>query len=166
VTTAIILFCRHQKIPVLGFADRIAVVAPMGLGFGRIANFVNGELWGREAPDWVPFRMIFPNGGDVPRYPSQLYQATMEGLILLIVMVALSRREKLRARFGCLTGIFLIGYAIARGIGELFRQPDAFLGFLFEGVTMGQVLSAPMLLAGIWLVVRSRPQPVVAVRAA
>jgi phosphatidylglycerol:prolipoprotein diacylglycerol transferase len=163
VTIAIILFCRQQNIPVLGFADRIAIISPLGLGLGRIANFINGELWGRPAPDWVPYRMIFPTGGDIPRYPSQLYQAFMEGLLLLIVMLLFSRRESVRARFGCLTGIFLIGYAIARSTGELFREPDSFLGFLFAGLTMGQLLCIPMLIAGIWLVARSRPQPVSAV---
>lgn len=152
VTIAIILFCRSNAIPLLGFADRVAVVTPLGLGFGRIANFINGELWGRPAPDWLPWAMIFPNAGDMPRHPSQIYQAIMEGLILFIVLFTLSRRESLRARFGFLTGVFLIGYAIARIIGEFFRQPDAFLGFLYAGATMGQLLSVPMLIAGAWMV--------------
>ncbi len=156
VAIAIVWFCRRQGIPLLGFADRIATVAPLGLMFGRLANFVNGELWGRPAPDWLPWAMIFPTGGDVPRHPSQLYQAAMEGLLLFIVMFTLSRREAVRARFGELTGVFLIGYALARIIGEVFRQPDAFLGFLFAGATMGQLLSLPMLAAGLWLVLRAR----------
>ena len=160
VTVAIVWYCRRYRIPVLGFADRIAIVAPMGLGLGRIANFINGELWGRPAPDWLPWAMVFPTGGPVPRHPSQLYQALMEGLIMFVAMWLLGREPRIRARFGCLTGIFLIGYAIARSIGELFRQPDAFLGFLIGGLTMGQLLSLPMLLAGIGLVAwsrRSRP---------
>ena len=136
VAIAIIIFCRRNAIPLLGFADRIAIVAPLGLGLGRIANFINGELWGRPAPDWLPWAMEFPRAPDCPsfpdicvaRHPSQLYEALMEGLILLVVMLVLSRRESLRARFGLLTGVFLCGYAVARIIGEYFREPDAFLG--------------------------------------
>jgi phosphatidylglycerol:prolipoprotein diacylglycerol transferase len=158
VAVAIVWFCRRQGIPILGFADRIAVVAPLGLGLGRIANFVNGELWGRPAPDWLPWAMIFPTGGPVARHPSQLYQALLEGFLLFLVMLLLARRETLRARFGCLTGAFLAGYAVARITGEFFREPDAFLGFLFGGITMGQLLSVPMLLAGLWLFFQSRPR--------
>ena len=185
VAVAITIFCRRNGIPLLGFADRIAVCAPIGLGLGRIANFINGELWGRPAPLWWPGSMVFPNaeptlrpsmqtyellhntvcaGLDptrcVPRFPSELYEALLEGLILFLVMFALSRRQSLRARFGALTGCFLVGYAIARIIGECFREPDAFLGFLAFGTTMGQILSVPLLLAGIWLIWRSREQPV------
>lgn len=158
VALAIVLYCRHERIAVLGFADRIAIAAPIGLGLGRLANFINGELWGREAPDTLPWAMIFPNGGPMPRHPSQIYQALMEGLILFVIMLACARSEAIRARFGALTGIFLSGYAIARTIGELFRQPDAFLGFLFAGATMGQLLSVPMLIAGVWLIARSQPK--------
>jgi phosphatidylglycerol:prolipoprotein diacylglycerol transferase len=156
VAIAILLFCRHHKISVLGFADRLAVCAPIGLGLGRIANFINGELWGRPAPDWLPWAMIFPRAGPVPRHPSQIYQALMEGLILFVVLFLLSRRESIRARVGLLTGSFLIGYAVARITGECFREPDAFLGFLWFGATMGQLLSIPMLLAGVWLVLVRR----------
>ncbi len=152
VTIAIILYCRHQRIPVLGFADRIAVVAPIGLGLVRVANFVNGELWGREAPASLPWAMIFPTGGPIPRHPSQLYEALMEGVILFILVFTLSRSERVRARFGLLTGVFLSGYAVARIIGEFFREPDAFLGFLVAGATMGQLLSLPMLVAGIAMI--------------
>jgi phosphatidylglycerol---prolipoprotein diacylglyceryl transferase len=156
VAIAIVWFCRHNRIPVLGFADRLAVCAPIGLGLGRIANFVNGELWGRPAPNWLPWAMIFPRGGPVARHPSQIYQALMEGLLLFLVLFLLSRRQAIRARFGMLTGVFLIGYAMARITGELFREPDEFLGFLWFGATMGQLLSIPMLLAGLWLVLRSK----------
>ena len=154
VAIALVWFCRRNTIPLLGFADRVAVVVPIGLGLGRIANFINGELWGREAPGTLPWAMIFPNGGPIPRHPSQLYQALLEGAVLLTVMVLLARRQAIRARFGTLTGVFLCGYAIARIIGEFFRQPDAFLGFLFAGATMGQLLSLPMLAAGLWLLLR------------
>jgi phosphatidylglycerol:prolipoprotein diacylglycerol transferase len=160
VVVAIVWFCRHSRIPVLGFADRIAVAAPIGLGLGRIANFINGELWGRIAPDWLPWAMRFPAVGPQPRHPSQLYQALMEGLVLFAVLYPLSRSEAVRARFGLLTGVFLSGYAVARCIGEFFRQPDPFLGFLFAGATMGQLLSLPMLAAGLWLALRARrPSP-------
>jgi phosphatidylglycerol---prolipoprotein diacylglyceryl transferase len=156
VAIAIFWFCRHYHIPVLGFADRLSVCAPIGLGLGRLANFVNGELWGRPAPEWLPWAMIFPRADAIPRHPSQIYQALMEGLTLFLVMFFLSRREAIRARFGTMTGIFLIGYAIARIIGESFREPDDFLGFLAFGTTMGQLLSIPMLLAGLCLVLWRR----------
>ena len=140
----------------LGFADRLAVVVPIGLGLGRVANFINGELWGRVAPEWLPWAMVFPRAGDFPRHPSQVYQALLEGLALFLVLWLLARREAIRARFGVLTGVFLVGYGVARSIGELFRQPDAFLGFLYAGATMGQLLSVPMVLAGLWLILRTR----------
>jgi phosphatidylglycerol:prolipoprotein diacylglycerol transferase len=157
VAIAIIVFCRRNSIPIFGFADRIAIVAPIGLGLGRVANFINGELWGRPAPDWLPWAMIFPRAGMMPRHPSQLYEALMEGVALFTVMFVLSRREGLRARFGMLTGLFLCGYAVARVIGEYFREPDAFLGFLAFGATMGQILSIPMFLVGLWMVIQARP---------
>jgi len=153
VVTAIVLFCRRNAIPVLGFADRMAMVTPIGLGLGRIANFINGELWGRPAPDWLPWRMVFPRTGDgIPRHPSQIYQALMEGLLLFLLVWLFARREAVRARFGMLTGIFLIGYGTARICGEFFREPDAFLGYLWSGATMGQLLSVPMILAGVGLI--------------
>jgi phosphatidylglycerol---prolipoprotein diacylglyceryl transferase len=153
---AIVWFCRRNAIPLLGFADRVAVCVPIGLGLGRIANFINGELWGRPAPDWLPWAMIFPAVGPEPRHPSQLYQALLEGLVLFLVMLPLSRREDLRARLGWLTGAFLVGYGVARIIGEFFRQPDIFLGYLVAGATMGQLLSIPMVIAGAWLILRTR----------
>ena len=156
VTLALVLFCRKQGIPLLGFADRIAAIVPMGLGIGRIANFINGELWGREAPDWLPWAMQ-PTPLSVPVHPSQLYEAFMEGFVLLTIMLILVQRPGVRARFGVLTGTFLIGYAIARIIGEMFREPDPFLGFLWDGLTMGQLLSVPMIIAGGYLIVRAKP---------
>ncbi len=156
VLVAIIVYCRRYGIPVIGFGDRLVVVAPIGLFLGRLANFINGELWGRVAPD-VPWAMVFPNAGPDPRHPSQLYQAGMEGLLLGLILAALCSIPSIRARTGTLSGTFFIGYAIARSIGELFRQPDAFLGFLFAGATMGQLLSIPMVLFGLWLILRPRP---------
>lgn len=155
VILAIILFCRQQKISILGFGDRICAVVPVGLFFGRIANFINGELWGRVSD--VPWAMVFPTGGPLPRHPSQLYQAAMEGLILLAVVQVLVHIPAIRARLGFVSGAFLAGYGIARMVGELFRQPDAQLGFLFAGVTMGQLLSIPMVLVGAFLMLRARP---------
>jgi phosphatidylglycerol:prolipoprotein diacylglycerol transferase len=159
VVVALVLFCRINRIPLLGFADRMAVVTPIGLGLGRIANFINGELWGRPAPDWVAWRMIFPRAGDnIPRHPSQIYEALMEGLLLFLLVWIVSRNARVRARFGMLTGVFLMGYGFARNVGEFFREPDAFLGFLWAGATMGQLLSIPMILAGAALIVFSRRQ--------
>ncbi len=158
VVAALLIYTRRHRIPLLGFADRMAVCVPIGLGLGRLANFINGELWGRPAPAWLPFAMIYPQAGPVPRYPSELIQMLLEGVILFIVLYWLSRRYALRARFGWLTGAFLVGYGIARIIGEFFRQPDPFLGYLLGGVTMGQILSVPMLVAGGYLIWRARPQ--------
>ncbi len=159
VCVAILLFCRQRKISVLGLADVIACAVPIGLFFGRIANFINGELWGRATD--VPWAMIFPNDPtQLPRHPSQLYEATMEGLILFVILYLLQRSRAVREHQGTLTGAFLIGYGTARIVGELFRQPDANLGFLYLGLTMGQILSIPLLLFGlflIWFAWRAKP---------
>jgi len=157
VIVATILFCRQQKLDLLRFGDRIAAVVPIGLCFGRLANFINSELWGRVSD--VPWAMVFPTGGPEPRHPSQLYQALLEGLVLFVVLQILVHRPAIRARRGFLTGVFLCGYGLARIVGEVFRQPDANLGFLFAGATMGQVLSLPMVLIGLWLMRRARPDP-------
>lgn len=156
VLVALLLFCRRHGINPVGFGDRVTTVVPIGLGLGRIANFINGELWGRVAPDDLPWAMAFPHAGPELRHPSQLYQAGMEGLVLLAIMALLCSRPGVRARFGLLSGTFFAGYAIARIIGEHFREPDRFLGFLPGGLTMGQVLSLPMLLLGVALIVRAR----------
>ncbi|HEX9490183.1 MAG TPA: prolipoprotein diacylglyceryl transferase [Stellaceae bacterium] len=157
VIVAIILFCRQRGIPMLAFADIIVCAVPIGLFFGRIANFINGELWGRVTD--VPWAMVFPTGGPEPRHPSQLYEAFLEGVVLFVVLWALMRFTPARQRPGTLSGVFLMGYAIARIIVEFFRQPDAQVGFLFWGITMGQLLSLPLLLVGLWLVLRARPAP-------
>jgi phosphatidylglycerol:prolipoprotein diacylglycerol transferase len=150
VLAALALFCRQRAIPLLALADIVACAVPIGLFFGRIANFINDELWGRVTD--VPWAMVFPTGGPLPRHPSQLYEATLEGIILFTVLFLLQRSRAVRERRGTLTGCFLIGYGIARIIAECFRQPDANLGFIFAGVTMGQILSVPVLLVGIFLV--------------
>lgn len=154
VITAMVLFARKTGLPPLEVLDLAAVVTPIGLFFGRIANFINGELWGRVTD--VPWAMIFPHAGPEPRHPSQLYQAGLEGILLFALMFTLARRPRREEERGLLGGAFLVGYAVARSIGELFRQPDAHLGFLFAGITMGQLLSLPMLLFGLFLIWRAR----------
>ncbi|WP_274426560.1 prolipoprotein diacylglyceryl transferase [Chelativorans sp. YIM 93263] len=146
---AMILFARSRGINAWSMIDTIAVTAPVGIGLVRIANFVNSELWGRTSD--VPWAMIFPNGGPLPRHPSQLYEAALEGLVLFIVLMFLvHRRLKLKTpRF--IGGAFICGYGLARIFVEFFREPDAHIGYLFGGwLTMGMVLSLPMVLIGIW----------------
>ena len=159
VVMALVLYTRRRGIDLLGFADRLAVVVPIGLGLGRIANFINGELWGRPAPASLPWAMIFPRVDDVPRHPSELYEALLEGVLLLSVMLVLASRRSVRERAGLLTGVFLLGYAILRAFAEHFRQPDAFLNYLAFGTTMGQLLCIPMAIAGIGLIVYARRGP-------
>ena len=120
-------------------------VAPIGLFLGRLANFINGELWGR--PSDVPWAMIFPTGGPVPRHPSQLYEAALEGLLLLAVLAVLVRCGALK-RPGLVSSSFAIGYGVLRIFCEFFREPDAQLGFLWGGLTMGMLLSIPLIVAG------------------
>ena len=153
MVAAEVMFARRRGLPVLALADIVAAAAPVGLFLGRIANFVNGELFGR--PSDVPWAMVFPRGGPLPRHPSQLYEAAIEGLVLLLVLHLMVRARALECR-GTLAGAFLIGYAVARMLAELFREPDAYLGFLLGGTTMGQWLSLPLLLAGLVLVVWAR----------
>jgi phosphatidylglycerol:prolipoprotein diacylglycerol transferase len=148
VVVATALFARKAGIPLLGLGDIVCCAAPVGLFLGRLANFVNGELFGR--PTDLPWGMIFPHGGPVPRHPSQLYEATLEGVVLFFVLWLLVRRGGLRHR-GLTTGVFLAGYAAARMFVEQFRRPDPQIGFLADGITMGQLLSLPMLLIGIGL---------------
>ena len=154
VVIAGILFTRKRGIHPLRFGDLLGCVAPIGLFFGRVANFINGELWGRTAD--VPWAVVFPTGGPDPRHPSQLYEAAFEGLVLFVVMFALSRNESVRRRPGLLMGTFIAGYGIARSIGEIFREPDAYIGFLTFGTTWGQWLSLPMIAAGVYFIVRAR----------
>jgi phosphatidylglycerol---prolipoprotein diacylglyceryl transferase len=152
VVVAGLLLCRKRSIDPWRFGDAIAAATPVGLFFGRIANFINGELWGRTAPD-VPWAMVFPGAGDVPRHPSQLYEAALEGVLLFVVVQIVARSAWGRARPGAVIGVFIAGYGAARFVVEFFRQPDAHLGYLTFGMTMGQWLSLPMALAGVALVV-------------
>jgi phosphatidylglycerol---prolipoprotein diacylglyceryl transferase len=153
VIFAFFLFARRYKIPYLSLMDKIACAAPIGLFLGRIANFINGELYGRASD--VPWAMVFPRGGPDPRHPSQLYEAALEGLVLFILLYLVQRTTRAAQYHGRLSGMFLVGYALARSIAECFREPDIQIGFLSGGITMGQLLCVPMLVLGVVLIVRS-----------
>jgi phosphatidylglycerol:prolipoprotein diacylglycerol transferase len=157
VTIAIFMFTRARQIPLFAFSDVITEAIPIGLFFGRVANFINGELFGR--PSNVPWAMIFPYGGPVPRHPSQLYEAFCEGVLLFLLLFA-AERLGARRRPGIVTGLFLAVYAIARMSGEFFREPDAQLGFLIFGTTMGQLLSVPVLIVGVAIILWALRAPV------
>jgi len=153
-TLAMVFFARKHQIRLWSLFDLVASVVPLGLFFGRIANFINGELWGRPAD--VPWAMAFPTGGPFPRHPSQLYEAVLEGLVLLIVLQLLARAFSALRTPGRITGIFVAGYAAARIFVEFYREPDVQIGYLAGGwLTMGMVLSLPMLLVGLWISIRA-----------
>lgn len=156
VIAAALLFVRRRGLSFWRFADLLAVVAPIGLFFGRIANFVNGELYGRVTD--APLGMVFPNGGSLPRHPSQLYEAALEGALLYILLTLLARSPKVRERSGLLSGLFLALYGLFRFVVEFFREPDEQLGFLFAGATMGQLLCVPMVLFGLYVIFRAGRQ--------
>ena len=143
---AVVWFARRRGIPFLSLGDITCAVGPVGLFLGRLANFINGELWGRPAD--VPWAMVFPGAGPLPRHPSQLYEAGLEGLTLLVVLALLMRAGALK-RPGLIVGCFACFYALARSTCEFFREPDAQLGFLWGGATMGQLLSIPLFVAGL-----------------
>lgn len=147
VIIAFMLFCRSREIPLLMVGDLAACAAPIGIFFGRLANFINAELYGRVTD--APVGMIFPNTDGLPRHPSQLYEALLEGLFLFVLCLILARKTRIRYYYGALSGIFLCGYGLSRLIVEYFREPDAHLGFIFGSLTMGQLLSLPMIIAGI-----------------
>jgi phosphatidylglycerol---prolipoprotein diacylglyceryl transferase len=151
VILAIILFAAKRGVSWLSLGDLVVCAVPIGLFLGRLANFVNGELYGRAAD--VPWAMVFPHDPDqIPRHPSQLYEAALEGIVLFLVLYLLVRRGWLE-RPGAIGGAFLAGYGLARIIVEFFRQPDAHLGYLLGFTTMGQVLSLPLVIAGAILMV-------------
>ena len=155
VIGATLLFARRRGVPLLALGDVVALAAPIGLFFGRIANFINAELYGRASD--VAWAMVFPTDPlQLPRHPSQLYEAALEGAALFAVLAFLAWRRDARLRPGMLSGAFLVGYSLARIACEFFREPDAHLGFLHAGATMGQLLCLPMLAAGIALVARAR----------
>jgi phosphatidylglycerol:prolipoprotein diacylglycerol transferase len=145
----------------LRVADYIAVCVPFGLLFGRLANFVNGELWGRVTDASVPWAMVFPDAGPLPRHPSQLYEAALEGFVLMVVLLALFWKTRARWRPGLLVGVFTLGYGLARFTIEYFREPDQQLEefAVRTGLSMGQWLTVPMILLGLLLVARALLRP-------
>lgn len=155
VTLATWIFSHKRKVPLLNLGDSLALAAPPGLFFGRIANFINGELYGR--PSELPWAMVFPDAGPLPRHPSQLYEAILEGVVLWLVVWGTGRLWS--GRRGVRTSAFLCGYGILRILVEFTRQPDAQLGFILGPFSMGQVLSAVLVLAGatvLWLAFREK----------
>jgi phosphatidylglycerol:prolipoprotein diacylglycerol transferase len=155
VVAATLIFCRRRRLPILLTGDVLVTAATIGLGLGRIGNFINGELWGR--PTGLPWGVVFPGAGPEPRHPSQLYQAFLEGLVLFLLLYWLHRR---RVTPGTVFFSFFLGYGLFRFLVEFVRQPDAHLGFLWGGATMGQLLCLPMIAFGIgglvWLWRRGR----------
>jgi len=159
VMLAVLFFAYRNRIPVLAVGDQIALVAPIGLFFGRLANFINGELYGRVTEH--PLGIIFPGGGPLPRHPSQLYEAFLEGLVLFAILFFTDRRlsatRAAQRPHGILIAIFMIGYGLCRMAIEFVREPDAHLGFLLQfgqaGISMGQLLSLPMVLFGLCLLI-------------
>lgn len=149
---AVMLFARKNGISILSLGDITTAVAPIGLLLGRLANFINSELWGRTADASVPWAMVFPNGGPLPRHPSQLYEAGLEGILLFAILALMIRMGALK-RPGLILGSFIAIYAFARIASEFFREPDPQLGFLWGGLTMGMLLSVPMVIVGAILVV-------------
>ncbi|WP_259780907.1 prolipoprotein diacylglyceryl transferase [Aestuariispira ectoiniformans] len=157
VIVAMILFARKYGFSVFYLSDLVSVVAPVGLFFGRIANFINQELWGRVTD--VPWAVIFPRAGPEPRHPSQLYEAGLEGLIPFLILMAMLHWGKARYRPGLLTGAFTALYAIGRIIGETVREPEVFIDALPFATTYGQWLSLPMLFFGLFLMARAYKRP-------
>jgi phosphatidylglycerol---prolipoprotein diacylglyceryl transferase len=149
---AVMLFARSNNISILSLGDITTAVGPIGLFLGRLANFINSELWGRPADPSLPWAMVFPNGGPLARHPSQLYEAGLEGILLFTVLTVMIRMGALK-RPGLILGSFIAAYGLARIVGEFFREPDPQLGFLWGGLTMGMLLSVPMIIVGIILIV-------------
>jgi phosphatidylglycerol:prolipoprotein diacylglycerol transferase len=148
---AVMLFARKNGISILSLGDITTAVGPIGLFLGRLANFINSELWGRTADASVPWAMVFPNGGPDPRHPSQLYEAGLEGILLFAILAVMIRLGALK-RPGLILGSFIAIYGLARITGEFFREPDPQLGFLWGGLTMGMLLSVPMIIVGAILI--------------
>ena len=157
VLVATWLFCKKHGFRIFRVMDVFACATPIGLFLGRCANFINGELYGRASD--VPWAVIFPAGGMIARHPSQLYEAALEGLVLFMVMALLAWRTRILAMPRAMSGVFLLGYGLSRIIVEFFREPDEQLGFLFGGwLTMGMLLSLPMVALGMWLIALARKE--------
>jgi len=158
VTVALVVYSLVNKIDMLRLGDLVAPCVPFGLFFGRIANFINGELWGR--PTTLPWGIIFPGAPDaLPRHPSQLYEAALEGLLLFLILRLATHRLHWLRRQGALTGLFMLFYGLFRILLENVRQPDAGLDDFPLGLTMGIILSVPMVVAGGWLIWRASRLP-------
>ncbi|HQT54144.1 MAG TPA: prolipoprotein diacylglyceryl transferase [Phenylobacterium sp.] len=157
VLIATLLFARVNKVDVFRLGDVITAAAPIGIFFVRIANFINGELWGR--PTSLPWGVVFPDAGIMPRHPSQIYEALLEGLLLFIILRIATHHAKLLNRRGVVAGMFFLGYGIARTLIENVREPDAYLPAFPLGLTMGMMLSIPMALGGAWLIWRGMREP-------
>lgn len=142
-------FARKEKFPYLKITDIVALYVPIGIFLGRLANFINGELWGRITT--VPWAVKFPEGGYLPRHPSQIYEALSEGVLMFCILNILWQKKYVREHTGFISGIFLIVYAVSRICMEFFREPDAQIGFIVARVTMGQLLSLPFLLLGLYV---------------
>jgi phosphatidylglycerol:prolipoprotein diacylglycerol transferase len=149
VGVAAYLYCKKNQIRFLSFSDVLAIVAPIGLFLGRIANFINAELYGRQTN--VPWAVIFPHSDGFPRHPSQLYEALLEGLFLFWIMLYFTYKSKFLQNPGRMSGIFLIFYGSFRVLVEFFREPDVKIGFIFKYFTLGQILCIPMILLGAYL---------------
>lgn len=153
VAVALFWLARRRGFSPLSLGDYIAPLVPLGLGFGRLGNFINGELWGRVTDSEAPWAMIFPQAGDgLARHPSQLYQMALEGIALFVLVWWFSAKPRPR---GAVLGVFLAGYGLCRFMAELAREPDSFLGLLALGLSMGQWLSIPMILLGVAIAARS-----------
>jgi len=150
VIIATIIFSKIKRINFFYFTDIICCVAPIGLFLGRVANFINGELVGKISI--LPWAVIFPNGGNIPRHPSQIYEAILEGIVLFILINFFALKKKLILRTGYVSGLFLIFYSIARIIGENFREPDIHLGYFLNYFSMGVILSSITFLAGCFII--------------
>lgn len=146
VLIASAIFGKRHGIKFFQITDILACATPIGLFFGRIANFINGELVGRETD--VPWAVIFPDGTGLPRHPSQLYEAALEGLVLFIVLYIFARNKKFASATGLISGVFLMEYGLFRFVIEYVRKPDEQLGLYFDMLTMGQILCIPMIIAG------------------
>ena len=150
VIISIVIFSKKTKTNFFKFADIVSCVAPIGIFFGRIANFINGELYGKIS--FVPWAVIFPNGGNVSRHPSQIYESILEGIILLLLINYFALKKRLIFKTGYISSLFLITYSIMRIFSEIFREPDAHIGLFFNYFSLGTLLSFITLIVGLFII--------------